>query len=286
MEESYFKYSIENIIKKRSSIRTYTPEYLPETIIAELKEYSKSLNGPFNSKLRFEFITNDSFKDTTGGRIGTYGVIKGAQNFIVLLIKDSDNRSLLDAGYVFEQLILFATSLDLGTCWLGGTFRKKGLDKATNMQSDEMIPVISPVGYPEKNKSLVDRVMKAASSSKKRKPWNELFFDNTIDNPLDEIGAKDYATPLEMVRLAPSASNIQPWRIIKDNGYWHFFMESSPIVNKALGFEIQRIDMGIAMCHFELTAKEKELEGNWLINEKPPQIGNDKLQYIATWECS
>jgi len=60
-----------------------------------------------------------------------------------------------------------------------------------------------------------------------------------------------------MVRIAPSASNKQPWRIVKIEGAWHFFLERTKgygdgIIFKLLKLaDIQRLDMGIAMCHFE-----------------------------------
>ena len=45
--------------------------------------------------------------------------------------------------------------------------------------------------------------------------------------------------------------------------------------------KIQRLDMGIAMCHFELTANEQGLNGSW--NKDGYESGSDKLIYIASW---
>jgi hypothetical protein len=45
--------------------------------------------------------------------------------------------------------------------------------------------------------------------------------------------------------------------------------------------KLQNIDMGIAMCHFELTAQEFGLKGKWEIID--PQISDAGLNYIFTW---
>lgn len=287
MAGNIFPVPVEEVIKKRTSVRTYKPAYVSEETELKLKEFADQVVGPFTVDVRFAFINDNSFKEKTGGKIGTYGIIKGAKNFIAVLVNKKEEMNLEEVGYTFEKLILYATYLGLGTCWLGGTFKKKDIDKFTGSSEDEIIPVISPVGYSEERKSITDKFMKKASNSKKRKSWKTIFFNKTFNSPVNEEDAGEYALPLEMVRLAPSAANIQPWRLVKDNNYWHFFMEYSKIINTPLGFEIQRIDMGIAMCHFELAANEKEIYGEWEILEsikKENFEGLSNLKYIVSWK--
>lgn len=52
-----------------------------------------------------------------------------------------------------EELILYATSLGLGTCWIGGTFKKGQFAKAMEVNQEEILPIISPIGYESENKS-------------------------------------------------------------------------------------------------------------------------------------
>ena len=110
-------------------------------------------------------------------KLGTYGVIKGAVNYIGATIKKQDYARAL--GYEFEKLILYITSLGLGSCWLGGTFKKVSLPKAMSVQDDEFFPVISPVGYPSDKKRLVDSIIRFMVHENLRKPWEELFFIKT-----------------------------------------------------------------------------------------------------------
>lgn len=57
------------------------------------------------------------------------------------------NMSLEALGYSFESLILYATSLGLGTCWLGGTFDHSGFASAMDLKEGYLFPAISPIGH-------------------------------------------------------------------------------------------------------------------------------------------
>ena len=46
---------------------------------------------------------------------------------------------------------------------------------------------------------------------------------------------------------------------------------------------MQRLDMGIAMCHFELTAQELGLEGKWIIAEPGIRTPGELTVYTASW---
>jgi len=284
LKEKSLRFSVKETIKKRTSVRTYKPVSLPGELERKLKNYAEEIKGPFSPQVRFAFIKEDSFLEESGGRISTYGVIRGAKNYMGALVEKGLDKNLEQVGYVLEELILYAAGLGLGTCWLGGTFKIKGLEKVVGMEKGEILPVITPLGYPAKEKRLIERAMKAAAGSKKRKPWHKLFFNGSLNSPISEKEAGSYLNPLEMVRLAPSASNRQPWRLVQEGTSWHFFMDPSKIVNQTVGYPIQRVDMGIAMCHFELTALEEGLRGEWVIQkEKPALEGAEKLHYIASW---
>ena len=49
--------------------------------------------------------------------------------------------------------------------------------------------------------------------------------------------------------------------------------------------DMQRLDAGIAMCHFELTANELGLAGEWQIAEPAMQKPNETTEHIASWSC-
>jgi len=176
------------------------------------------------------------------------------------------------------------TSLGLGTCWLGGTFQRSPLAKKIGLSANEVMPAVSPVGYATKKKTLTDSLFKFLARSKTRKPWQELFYSNNFNTPLTESDVERYATCLEAVRIAPSASNKQPWTIMKEkrSNIFHFYLRRSKMYAKAMErIDLQKVDMGIAMCHFELAARELRLTGSW--QQQGNQIDSESREYITSW---
>ena len=99
------------------------------------------------------------------------GIISGARTYLAGAT-GSSRYALEDFGYLFELLLLKATDLGLGSCWLGGSFTRSRFARAMDLQEGEIIPAVSPVGVPTKRRSVVDRVIRWGAGSKRRKPGN------------------------------------------------------------------------------------------------------------------
>lgn len=276
-----FEKAISEIIKERTSVRTYNQNEIDKEKIVKIEEFIDNLKGPFNEKVRFKII--NSKETLKGEKIGTYGIIKGANIFIAVAYENGE-MALEEVGYEMEKLILFVTSLGLGTCWIGGTFNKSEFSKAMELKDNETLPIVTPIGRNEDKKRFIERAMKFFTKSKKRKEWYELFFLRDFSIPLTPVINLGYFKEvLENVRLAPSALNKQPWRIVKDSNKFHFYINSPKIKNDKLTFDIHRIDMGIAMCHFDLTCRKLGLEGIFIKDN--PEVKNipKNTEYVITW---
>lgn len=274
--------SIIDTINQRTSCRTYSDKPIERDKTEALKTFLKDTTAsPFGSEIRFELLDFNKMEMSEIGTLGTYGVIKGASYFMAGAVHHG-RKSMEDFGYGMENNILKATSLGLGTCWLGGTFNRSGFAVKMNLAGAELLPAVSPVGYPGDRRSLIDRVFRFSAGSNRRRSWDELFFHGDINNPLSKESAGPYETPLACVRIGPSASNLQPWRIIKNNDCFHFYLRRTPGYKAILGdIKLQNIDMGIAMCHFELSSAELGLQGHWRIED--PRIQTGGMEYIASW---
>jgi len=251
---------IRDAILKRKSVRTYKEEPIPPEIRQKLGNYMDTVKGPFNTHMRFRII--DMNNADPEAKLGTYGVIKGAKTFICAIVKKEKHMEE-DLGYAFEKIILYATSLGLATCWLGGTFNKSGFGKASGAEDNELVPIVTPIGYENEKKSIMDSLTVAIAKSTNRKDWSELFFDGDFSKPLQKEEAGIFRDCFEMVRRAPSASNRQPWRIVRDGNNFHFYICRNKGYGKLFNYDIQKLDMGIAMCHFDLTALESGIQGKW-----------------------
>ncbi len=49
---------------------------------------------------------------------------------------------------------------------------------------------------------------------------------------------------------------------------------------------MQRLDMGIAMCHFELAARELGLSGKWLHAMPDITKPDDLTKYVVSWNAA
>lgn len=273
--------SISKAIKDRSSIRSYCNKEIEENNILKIKKYINELEGPFKEQVRFKWL--NSKEDIKRGKFGTYGVIKGAENYIGVSYKKGD-MALEELGYEMEKLILYITSLGLGTCWIGGTFKKSKFAKAMELEEDEFLPIITPIGYPSEKRSFIDSTMRFIAKSKQRKEWSDIFFLKDFSVPLTQYNnLGKFKEVLENVRIAPSALNKQPWRIVKSGSDFHFYIHSDKSVPDGLEFNIHKIDMGIAMCHFDLSCKELGIEGEF--RKCDPKINNvpRNTEYVITW---
>jgi hypothetical protein len=285
----YSKESLINIIQNRFSCRTYQDQVIEPEKRETLSNYISRISpGPFGNLARFSVITATETDLKALQGLGTYGFIKNAPGFIVGAIHQGD-YNLEDFGFLMEKIILFATELELGTCWLGGTFTKSNFSKKILLMNDEIIPAVTAVGHISKDPRKIDKVIRQVAKSDHRFAWDVLFFDTSFGIPLSENDAGDYKTALETVRLGPSASNRQPWRIIKNGNLFHFYLHRSNGYQenhylKALrAVDLQRIDLGIAMCHFELTARACRLKGHWKVFEYQKRTLKQNTSYLVTW---
>ncbi len=273
-----------NTIKKRKSVRTFSKQPFNEELITQINtiitEYSK-IAGPFGHISRFTLIPAlaDGFKP------GTYGIIKYPEAYIAGIC-ENQNEALVDFGYAFEKIILRLTSLDLGTCWMGGTFKREAFKNNLNVSGTEMIPAVTPIGFPAEQRRLFEKGMRKVAGSDKRKPWEDLFFDGGFFTPLTKEAAGRLSTAFEMVRIGPSASNKQPWIFVlsEDRSLVHIFLNFMPgYAGNKMGFEMQRVDIGIAIAHFELACDELNISGTWEVVEHKVKIHDENLRYITTY---
>ena len=274
-------------INRRVSVRSYADRPIEQNKKQEIVNLLQSTNkGPFSNKVRFSLIDFSEMERNEIRSLGTYGFISGGKLFIVSAIKEGVG-AMEDLGYCFEKVILEATNLGLGTCWLGGTFKRANFAKRIDVSEDEIVSAISPIGYASDRKTIREMAIRRLANSDRRKPWEELFFDGDMNTPLSKDSAGKYAVPLECVRLGPSASNNQPWRVVyqRQQGAFHFYLKRTWGYDNFNGStDLQRVDMGIAMCHFELGARETGLSGTWEVGKPDLDMGN--AEYIVTWKAS
>jgi hypothetical protein len=222
--------------------------------------------------------------------LGTYGVIRNPAAFIIGAVRD-EGRSMVDFGRQMQYFVLHLEDMGLGSCWLGGSFRKSRFAKKNQCAEGETVPAVLSVGYPNDRRSVLEKLMRLGAGSDRRKPWAGLFYSERFGAALEQNNAGKYAAALETVRLAPSASNKQPWRIVREyeKRAFHFYLARTPgyagRAKRGGMSDLQMADMGIALCHFEAAASAAGLSGKW--ESLNPNLAETptETEYIISWTC-
>ena len=274
-------FPVEKTIRGRKSVRSYDGTPLTAEEEKQIDDYIELLTQeevPFPARVTIRRIKAGNGVDAE--RLGTYGIIKGTRQFVGVTVENVLG-AMEAVGYVFEQFVLYMEHLGLGTCWMAGTFNRNDFENAMEINENELFAIISPIGHPADKRRMFDKVMRKAISADKRKEWKELFFLNDFQTPVSKEDAGAYAYPLEMVRLAPSAVNGQPWRIVKVNGALHFYKAGAAQADKV--YDVQKMDLGIAAAHFELAAMDKSIAGRFEKLDAVQIDGAEKYEYVFSW---
>jgi hypothetical protein len=266
-------------IVARHSVRTYLEQPLAPAVLDHLEEFCRSLPG--REVARVEIVRQVPAALFTG-IVGGYGKVRGAPSALVVVAHQEARAHQESAGYVGEAVILQATTLGLGTCWVAGFFDRELGASLLPLAPAEQVLAVSPLGHPERRPRLSERLLKRAVGAHSRRPVEE------IAPGFSETNWPAWAAQgVRLARLAPSAVNRQPWR---------FELEADPtavgvgpVAAEPTGQLVisatsrgpegnipRRLDCGIAMLHFEVGARLLGAQGQWEILE-PPRVARYRV---------
>lgn len=266
--------SILEAIKTRRSVRSFDGNPLTPEDRKKIIEFAEGVNNPYGQSIAWKLLDGESAGLSSP-------VILGSDLYIAGKMKKASYAEEA-FGYAFEKIVLYAESLGIGTTWIAGTMNREAFEKAMDLADDEVMPCVSPLGYPGKM-SLRETLMRKGVKADSRLPFSELFFDESFDAPLSPEKAGKLAEVLEAVRLAPSAVNKQPWRIVISDSNAHFYEKRSKGLASESGWDVQKIDMGIALAHFDLASKELGIDTVFEIKDPGLPTPQDTF-YIASYQ--
>ena len=265
------------LIKTRKSVRSFDDKPVSAEDRRRLSEYMETITNPFG--IPVSFVLLDAKEKNLSSP-----VLTGETLYVAGKVPKRDYADVA-FGFSFEKLVLCAWSLGIGTTWIGGTMKREAFEQAAGLSDGEMMPCISPLGYPAKKRSVRETLMRKGVSADTRMPAEKLFFDASWEAPLPAAAQEELRDLMEMVRWAPSAVNKQPWRIIVADGVLHFYeKQDKGYVSEKTG-DLQKIDVGIALCHavMGLEAQSKTVE---VFVRNPGISVPDGVTYIASVQVS
>jgi nitroreductase len=222
-------------------------------------------------EIRWYIVWNGNMlSQSLEGHAGVYGMFTTAPHYIIAVSQEK-NGYMENLGFCMEHLILAATAIGLGTCWVGSIFDEARLRVfIPDLETDERIVALTPLGYAD--------LSHGAQIARQLVRWGTDRLGNR--KPLSEIASQHiWSVPwtneneimndiLARTRLSPSWNNTQPWHFVIDDHQVIATVNHTPQQgNLRVGKPYYRLDGGIAMCHFYLAAQVAGWQDIWRIPE-------------------
>ncbi len=228
-------------IDVRRSVRSYLPDPIPTQQREQLGKLIRQLNRRENLDIRLICDDPSPFDAITK----SYGMLTGVRNFLLLAGPAGSPRLREKCGCCGEQLVLTATAMGLATCWVGGTYDKKGC-QALLQPGQELVCVIA-IGRAPREPGGRDKLIRAVTA-RKSKAAEELAAG------LDRAPAW-FTKGIAAVERAPSAMNRQPVHFT-----WQ--ADGTVLARTTEDTVFSPVDLGIAKLHFELGAHGGTWDGD------------------------
>jgi nitroreductase len=233
-------------IFKRKSVRKYAAEPLDAATQEKIGSFLKTVE-PMLPGIRTELKLLDSEQ--------VKGIFKVSAPHFLAIFSEEKSGYEVNAGFMLQQIDLFLSANGIGSCWQGGP---KPVRKISSPEGMEYVIMLA-FGRPAEN------VHRSSISEFKREPLSE----STNIKGMDEI--------LEPGRLAPSGMNYQSWYFTGGNGTIHAHCAGSRVMD-----HLNRINVGIALCHMWLAAKHYGKMVEFFIDQSSASTPPKGYSYVAS----
>ena len=233
-------------VQKRISCRSFEERFIEAEKLQKLKEYVEELNA--ESGLHFQLFSST---ETGKPAIKMNGAMfSGRVYTFAALVGGTDPGSSEKVGYYGQRLVLYATQLGLGTCWVASTYDSKSI--TVDVPCGEKIWDVVPIGYATARIPLKQKTIRAMIRRSDRSLTQFLESDVGYNDAPEWI-----RKGIEAVLLGPSAVNQQCINIGYKDG-----KVTARIWKDGRG--LQYNDLGIAKKQFEVGAAEAGVKGHFL----------------------
>ena len=225
----------------RKSIKKYSTKRLSINMFEEVKNLCQNIDGLDNNiKINaYPILKGDSLKFIIKKR---HRLV--APHYIVLTVQLPEDEDISinyfdSIGFAGEELVLRLTGMGLATSWIDDSFNKDAVVDFVHLNENEKPVALIALGFPQGKE-----LFRLEGETLDRKPIKKIT--KNVDKKWHDI--------IECVRYAPSYKNIQPWRFYQVNDRLDIYMKKDSEEN------INQINMGIALKHFEIGCKHNNTD--------------------------
>jgi len=160
--------------------------------------------------VRFEYVSE---------HLTVWPTVNASEFLVAIAPLEYDRLSVMDVGRSLQKIVMDATRMGLGTCWIGPGADHKSimqhLGDRFDSQKDHIICVCA-VGYKSRFIPLFIRAFNAQVSSRRKPPSMLFFADSQMKEPLnlDVSPFNKFGRTFEICQWAPSSYNGQTTRCV------------------------------------------------------------------------
>jgi len=181
---------LDDVIRRRKSVRMYDQREVNESLLKEIVASARFAPSACNAQpWRFVVVTDREkvrliFEESLGGIVSNRWA-RTAPVYIVACMRKSllihkvgaglkgIPYHFLDMGAAIEHVLLKATELGLGTCWIGW-FNKRAVRKILSIPKDVYVVSLITIGY---------EFQESQEKRKEKRELNEILFLNQFGKP-------------------------------------------------------------------------------------------------------
>jgi nitroreductase len=170
------------VVRLRHSVRTYEDKPVEDEKLERILESGRLAPSARNSQCwAFVVVKNKDTIERIGEACGMLNPwLKKAPMVLVACAdpRESISRNgmdyyLVDIAIALEHIVLAATDLGLGTCWIAG-FDEDRVKEILGVPKGIRVVALTPIGYPAEKEGIRGSMIKVLARSGRRKPMQEL----------------------------------------------------------------------------------------------------------------
>jgi len=151
-------------IKRRRSIRKYKKTVVKQEKLNAVLEAARLAPSADNKQpWAFIVVTDPQVKERLRSSYDEEWFIEGPVIIVACAVPkeawrrmDGEEYWKVDVAIAMQNLVLAATELGLGTCWIAD-FNEEATKKALRIPQDVHVVAMTPLGYPDEEKGAVTR---------------------------------------------------------------------------------------------------------------------------------
>jgi hypothetical protein len=275
-------------IQQRVSVRRFLHKPLVRETLEQVRAIIDSVRALSEENLFNAPLYHVNPGENLTRTLGAYGNIVNPPYYLAPYII-GHNHPLVDLGYRVEQIVVHLTSIGIGTCFLGTISRQERVRQIIGIPENAVIGALLCFGLATSSGAgqFINRMLHRSTGAQNKLPLQKIFFWGDFSHP--SIPPDWLRKHIEAGRLAPSAVNAQPWRLLWRDGWLFLYVLR---INSRYGprsKDYRLYDGGICMANISLSLSVSGISARWELHDETQQnfpSCPDTLQPLARIELS